>query len=86
MRILIVIVAAAFVGCQHFKDTVGCYTHTDLRLGYDHSFGDSNFSGSGGDAHGTPKNHDRVQFSGDSFSEDRIEADVTVRFAPGSCN
>lgn len=76
-------------GCAQFRDTVGCYAHTDLKLGYAHNFGDSSGGGLSGNLDPAHGNHGASSFrlnQADQFSEDRIETDVTVRFAPGSCN
>ena len=97
MRILLLIIALCFMGCQQFQNTVGCYSETEFGIGYDHRFGDSSIDGRyvGGDAsghnHGNPKNHSPASagsgwFSGDSFSEDRIATEVRVHFKPGACD
>ena len=84
--LVIVGIGAWLVGCAQFQDTVGCYTHADWRLGYDHNFRDSSFSGSYIDEyHGNPKNHTASSFSGKEGDEDRIATDVTLRFSPGAC-
>ena len=92
MKYAIVILAAVFfLGCAQFQNTVGCYSELELGLGYDHQFGDSDFEGwflGGSYAHGNPSIHSPVgsgEFSGNSFSEDRIGTEVRVHFMPGAC-
>ncbi len=86
MKIIVLVLLAGLVGCAQFRDTVGCYEHLDLGLGYGHSFQDSSFNGtSAGDEHGNDKNHGASSWSGSVKDEDRIDVDVTLRFAPGSC-
>ena len=86
--LFIVAVGASLVGCAQFRDTVGCYAHTDATLGFVHQFGDSSGGGLSGvldPAHG---NHgaSTIQLDqADEFSENILKTEFTVRFAPGSC-
>lgn len=82
--VALAVVVLCSTGCAQFRDTVGCYEHTDLKLGYAHNFGDSKISGDGGGNHGNDRNHN-AGWSGEAFSEDRIDLGATVRLAPGSC-
>ena len=88
MRILLAIVASAFIGCQHFQDTVGCYTHTDWTTGYAHNFGDPGGGGISGVLAPEHGNFGESNFNierADQYAEDRIETGLTLRFSPGAC-
>ena len=89
MRVLIVtLFAVALMGCQHFKDTVGCYAETEFGFGYAHQFGDPGggaISGQLDPAHGQ---HGASSFRidrPDQFSEDIVKTDMRLHFAPGAC-
>ena len=85
MKILaIALFAACSVACAQWNQTVGCYSETELALGYDHSFTDSSFNSAGGDDHGNEQNH-LGGISGEAFSEDRIGVGATIHFKPGAC-
>ena len=79
----------AGAGCQHFRDTIGCYAHSELGMGYVHQFGDPGGGGISGVLAPEHGNFGESNFRidrPDQYSEDIVKTDVRVRFAPGSCD
>ena len=84
----IAMLAASLMGCEHFQNTVGCYAHTDFTMGYAHQFGDPSGGGISGVLAPEHGNFGESTFRidrPDQYAEDRIDTEVTLRFAPGSC-
>ena len=91
--LFILAIGAGLVGCAQFRDTVGCYTHTDVRFGFVEQFGDPKGGGLSGETKTISEHpsHGGISTSNfrldrpDSYANETFLTDVTLRFGPGAC-
>ncbi len=76
MRTLLAIaLVITLFGCQHFQNTIGCYSETELGLGYAHNFGSNDIKG----------DTLFVYVDGNTYPEDRVDTSLVLHFTPGAC-